>query len=102
MSNTGALFTDVDISGDIEEKQHEFTQDSIVAYARNYQGPSMDCLNMGDIDILADLWDFDMLNVNTLFLLSIYEFGKELQSMRYSPEAHLRSVFSTLWMKGLT
>jgi len=52
-------------------------QDSIVAYAKNYHGPSMDTLNMGDIDTLAELWDFDMVNVNTLFLLSMYEFGKD-------------------------
>ncbi|KAG7337367.1 Rab3 GTPase-activating protein regulatory subunit [Nitzschia inconspicua] len=74
---TGAIFNEVDYSEDIEEKQHDFMQDSIVNYAKNYHGPSMDCLNMGDIDILADLWDFDMLNVNTLFLLSMYEFGKD-------------------------
>jgi hypothetical protein len=37
----------------------------------------MDSLDMGDIDILAGLWDFDMVNVNTLFLLSMYEFGKD-------------------------
>jgi hypothetical protein len=73
----GALFSNVEFSDENEEKQHEFMQDSIVAFAKNYHGPSMDCLNMGDIDILADLWDFDMLNVNTLFLLSMYEFGKD-------------------------
>ena len=75
--DTAALFTDVEFSEEIEEKQHEFMQDSIVAFAKNYHGAGMDCLNMGDIDILADLWDFDMLNVNTLFLLSMYEFGKD-------------------------
>jgi hypothetical protein len=75
--DTGSLFNEVDYNEDIEEKQHEFMQDSIVTYAKNYHGPSMDCLNMGDIDILADLWDFDMMNVNTLFLLSMYEFGKD-------------------------
>ncbi|KAL3917896.1 MAG: hypothetical protein SGILL_004497 [Bacillariaceae sp.] len=75
--DTGALFTDVEFGEEIEEKQHEFMQDSIVAFAKNYHGASMDCLNMGDIDILADLWDFDMQNVNTLFLLSMYEFGKD-------------------------
>jgi hypothetical protein len=75
--NTGALFNEADYSEEIEEKQHEFMQDFIVAYAKNYHGPSMDTLDMGDIDALAELWDFDMVNVNTLFLLSMYEFGKD-------------------------
>jgi len=73
----GALFTEVLYTEEIEEKQHEFMQDSIVAFAKAYHGPNMDILNMGDIGTLADLWDFDMVNVNTLFLLSMYEFGKD-------------------------
>jgi len=73
----GALFEKVLYTEEIEEKQHEFMQDSIVAFAKVYNGPNMDTLNMGDIGTLADLWDFDMINVNTLFLLSMYEFGKD-------------------------
>jgi len=73
----GALFEKVLYTEEIEEKQHEFMQDSIVAFAKIYNGPNMDTLNMGDIGTLADLWDFDMINVNTLFLLSMYEFGKD-------------------------
>lgn len=72
-----ALFQEVFYTEEIEEKQHEFMQDSIVAFAKSYHGPSMDTLDMGDIDTLADLWDFDRVNVNTLFLLSMYEFGKD-------------------------
>ena len=72
-----ALFNEVVYTEAIEEKQHEFMQDSIVVFAKSYHGPSMDTLNMGDIDTLADLWDFDRINVNTLFLLSMYEFGKD-------------------------
>jgi len=72
-----ALFNEVFYTEEIEEKQHEFMQDSIVVFAKSYHGPNMDTLNMGDIDALADLWDFDSVNVNTLFLLSMYEFGKD-------------------------
>eukprot|EP00537_Pseudo-nitzschia_pungens_P000260 CAMPEP_0172374306 /NCGR_PEP_ID=MMETSP1060-20121228/55253_1 /TAXON_ID=37318 /ORGANISM="Pseudo-nitzschia pungens, Strain cf. cingulata" /LENGTH=1621 /DNA_ID=CAMNT_0013100911 /DNA_START=108 /DNA_END=4973 /DNA_ORIENTATION=+ len=71
------LFNEVFYTEEIEEKQHEFMQDSIVVFAKSYHGPNMDTLNMGDIDALADLWDFDSVNVNTLFLLSMYEFGKD-------------------------
>lgn len=73
-----ALFIEVAYTEEIEEKQHEFMQDSIVVFAKSYYGPSMDALNMGDIDALADLWEFDRVNVNTLFLLSMYEFGKDV------------------------
>ena len=72
-----ALFSEVVYTKVIEEKQHEFMQDSIVAFAKSYQGPSMDILNMGDIGALADIWNFDRINVNTLFLISMYEFGKD-------------------------
>ena len=62
---------------DADEKQHAFMQDAIVTYAREYRGPSLDTLDLGEIDTLADLWDFDVKNVKTLFLLSMYEFGKD-------------------------
>lgn len=72
-----ALFNRATASEDIEEKQHAFMQDAIVEYAREYAGPSLDSLYLGDIETLADLWDFDMDNVRTLFLLSMYEYGKD-------------------------
>ena len=75
--STGALFNRTVESEDMEERQHEFMQDRVLAYALEYAGPSMDALNLGDIEILAELWEFDMDNVRTLFLLSMYEFGKD-------------------------
>jgi hypothetical protein len=74
---TGALFAKAVENDDIEERQHEFMQDKVLAYAQGYSGPGLDTLNLGDIEILAELWDFDMDNVRTLFLLSMYEFGKD-------------------------
>ena len=73
----GALFHDAVFSEEIEEQQLYFLQDAIVAYARDYTGPSIESLDLGDIGVLADLWNFDMDNVNTLFLLSMYEYGKD-------------------------
>mmetsp|Transcript_33746 Transcript_33746/g.81816 ORF Transcript_33746/g.81816 Transcript_33746/m.81816 type:complete len:1419 (+) Transcript_33746:672-4928(+) len=60
-----------------EEKQHSFLQEAIVTYARNYEGPNLESLSLGEVESLADLWEFDMVNVRTLFLLSMYEFGKD-------------------------
>jgi hypothetical protein len=74
---SGALFNKSDASEEFEEKQHAFMQDAIVAYAKDYSGPSLDTLHLGDIEALADFWDFDMDNIRTLFLLSMYEFGKD-------------------------
>jgi hypothetical protein len=71
------LFSNVIPHPEEEEKQHAFLQDAIVAYARNYSEPCLDTLHLGDVEMLADLWEFDMVNVRTLFLLSMYEFGKD-------------------------
>jgi hypothetical protein len=73
----GALFSAVSAPADLDENQHAFMQDAIVEYARKYNGPSLDTLDLGEIDELAKLWDFDLNNVRTLFLLSMYEFGKD-------------------------
>lgn len=71
------LFNDAVPHPDEEEKQHAFLQEIIVTYARNYDGPSLETLHLGNVESLADLWEFDLVNVRTLFLLSMYEFGKD-------------------------
>ena len=73
----GSLFNAVSTPADLDEHQHAFMQDAIVEYARKYDGPALDILDLGEIDELAKLWDFDLNNVRTLFLLSMYEFGKD-------------------------
>jgi hypothetical protein len=72
-----ALFKHVAPLSNSDENQHAFMQDAIVAFARDYSGRSLDTLDLGQIDLLAKLWDFDLKNVKTLFLLSMYEFGKD-------------------------
>jgi hypothetical protein len=72
-----AIFNAVAPLSDAEENQHAFMQDAIVAYAKEYSGPGMDTLDLGEISTLADLWDFDENMINTLFLLSMYEFGRD-------------------------
>eukprot|EP00529_Nitzschia_sp_RCC80_P002672 CAMPEP_0113446134 /NCGR_PEP_ID=MMETSP0014_2-20120614/3546_1 /TAXON_ID=2857 /ORGANISM="Nitzschia sp." /LENGTH=1707 /DNA_ID=CAMNT_0000337209 /DNA_START=52 /DNA_END=5175 /DNA_ORIENTATION=- /assembly_acc=CAM_ASM_000159 len=75
-----SLFSDVDVGGeDTEEAQHRFMQESIVHLAKNYHGPSLESLAsaLGDINVLTRLWEFDASNINTLFLLAMYEYGKD-------------------------
>jgi Rab3 GTPase-activating protein regulatory subunit N-terminus len=76
-----AIFSNVATGDDdaVEEMQHKFMQDSILHLAKNYHGPALESLNsaLGDINVLAQIWDFDATNVTTLFLLAMYEYGKD-------------------------
>ncbi|KAL3930528.1 MAG: hypothetical protein SGBAC_011723 [Bacillariaceae sp.] len=71
------MFSNAISHPDEEQKQHSFLQEAIVTYARNYDGPNLETLSLGEVESLAELWEFDMVNVRTLFLLSMYEFGKD-------------------------
>lgn len=73
----GSLFQKTVPMPDGEEYQQALMQDSVVNFARNYSGPSMDTLTLGDIGTLSELFDFDMNNIRTLFLLAMYEYGKD-------------------------
>ena len=73
----GALFKKAIPLEDAEENQQALMQDAVVEYARNYNGPSMDTLHLADIEVLSDLFEFEMENIRTLFLLAMYEFGKD-------------------------
>lgn len=73
----GALFQKAIPVEDAEENQQALMQDAVVAFAKNYYGPSMDKLDLGDIEVLSELFAFEMDNIRTLFLLAMYEYGKD-------------------------
>lgn len=73
----GALFKKAIPLEDAEDNQQALMQDAVVDFARNYGGPSMDSLDLGEIEKLSDLFEFEMDNIRTLFLLAMYEFGKD-------------------------
>ncbi len=73
----GSLFKKAIPLEDAEENQQALMQDAVVEFARNYNGPSMETLDLRDIEVLSDLFEFEMENIRTLFLLAMYEFGKD-------------------------
>ena len=73
----GSLFKKAVAVEDAEENQQALMQDAVVAYARNYNGPCLDTLELHDIEVLSELFEFEMDNIRTLFLLAMYEFGKD-------------------------
>jgi len=84
----GALFKKAVVLDDTEENQQALMQDAVVDYARNYNGPCLDVLELPDIQALSELFDFEMDNIRTLFLLAMYEFGKD----RFVDEVITRSA----------
>lgn len=84
----GALFQKAVSLEDAEENQQALMQDAVVDYARNYHGPIMDTLDLRDIEVLSELFEFEMDNIRTLFLLAMYEFGKD----RFVDEVITRSA----------
>ena len=73
----GALFKKTIPLEDAEENQQALMQDAVIDFARSYNGPSMDTLELRDIEVLSELFEFEMDNIRTLFLLAMYEFGKD-------------------------
>ena len=73
----GSLFKKAVAVEDAEENQQALMQDAVVDYARHYNGPCLDTLQLHDIEVLSELFEFEMDNIRTLFLLAMYEFGKD-------------------------
>jgi hypothetical protein len=65
------------------EKRHAFLEDCIIARAQSYRADEsqglqpLESLDLGEIDTLAKIWDIDPKDSRTLFLLAMYEFGKD-------------------------
>lgn len=60
------------------EKQMEFLEQAVIERA-NEVGDEvfLGRLDLGEIETLAQLWDVDMRDIRTLFLLAMYELGKD-------------------------
>lgn len=64
-------------SDDMASVQLGFLEDSVIARAQSYDGPTMETLDLGEIETLTNVWKFDLLEIRTLFLLAMYEVGKD-------------------------
>lgn len=72
-----SLFNPVTSSSNVPELQQSYLNDAVFAYARLYSGPALDSFDLGELEPLATIWSFDLETVRTVFLLSMYELGKD-------------------------
>lgn len=72
-----ALFDQVPTTQDVPELQQYFLNDAVFSFAKRYTGPPLDSFDLGEIETLARVWNFDLKTVRTLFLLATYELGKD-------------------------
>lgn len=86
---SNSLFKPVTTSPNVSELQHDYLNKAVLAYANDYSGPSMDSFDLGEIETLAKVWNFDVKEVRTIFLLAMYELGKD----RLVDELLTRSTF---------
>jgi hypothetical protein len=60
------------------DKQMEFLERAVIDRANEVEGEAfLGRLVLGEIETLARLWDVDLRDIRTLFLLAIYELGKD-------------------------
>lgn len=60
------------------EKQMDFLEQAVINHANEMEGDVLlGRLNLGEIDLLALLWGVDLKDTRTLFLLAMYELGKD-------------------------
>jgi hypothetical protein len=79
---TSSLFEPVrQLSSNVPELQRSYLQDAVIAFARQYDASgsssTMERFDLGEITTLAGVWSMDLRHVHTIFLLAMYEFGKD-------------------------
>lgn len=72
-----SLFKPIDSSPNVSQMQQLYLNEAVFQFARRYVGPSMDTFDLGQIETLAKLWNFELNEVRTMFLLIMYELGKD-------------------------
>jgi hypothetical protein len=59
------------------DKQMEFLEQAIIGRAETLEKPVLDRFELDEIETLALLWSIDVRDVRTIFLLAMYELGKD-------------------------
>lgn len=72
-----SLFTPISTNANVRELQKAYIDNAVLSFARNYSGPAMESFDIGEIQTLVDVWHFDLKSVYTLFVLAMYEYGKD-------------------------
>ena len=72
-----SLFQPTVNSTNVPELQQRYLNNAIITFAMQYTGPALDSFDLGEIMTLAKVWNFNPASVRTIFLLAMYELGKD-------------------------
>jgi len=72
-----SLFNPLANPSGVESVRKAFIEEAILGRARSYDGAVMDRFALEAIDALCMIWEFDIREARTLFLLAMYEVGKD-------------------------
>jgi hypothetical protein len=72
-----SLFHPVIYSTNVPELQQRYLSNAIITFAMQYTGPVLESFDLGEIMALAKVWNFNPASVRTIFLLAMYELGKD-------------------------
>jgi hypothetical protein len=72
-----SLFHSADTGMENTDKQMEFLEQAVIDRANELEEGIPGRLEIGDIEELARLWDVDLKDIRTLFMLAMYELGKD-------------------------
>jgi hypothetical protein len=67
----------VQSSEELQPHWFSFIEDAVLSKARLYEGAQLESVSLGEIETLCKIWGFDVNDAHTLFLLAMYEVGKD-------------------------
>lgn len=73
-----SIFNPVTVLPSPSPEQDTFLASAILLKARNYNGPPLENFRLGELAILGEKWGFSLPTLRSLYLLAMYEFGKDL------------------------
>jgi hypothetical protein len=72
-----SLFHPVTGTSNVPALQQEYLDNAVNNFAREYSGPPLEGFDLGEIETLAKVWNFDLKTVYTNFVRAMYELGKD-------------------------
>jgi Rab3 GTPase-activating protein regulatory subunit N-terminus len=73
----GSLSKPMVQSDELQPHWFSFIEDAVLSKARLYEGAQLESVSLGEIETLCKIWGFDVYEAHTLFLLAMYEVGKD-------------------------
>lgn len=75
--DAGSLSMPMVQSEDLQPHWFSFIEDAVLSKARLYEGAQLESVSLEEVETLCKLWGFDVNDAHTLFLLAMYEVGKD-------------------------